>query len=135
MKASNDSIINQFFIFATSGRVTRIKNFFSAINNSGNYIINILFGWIIPDNVHVIEMDFHDLICQYGIIGFSVVIAEYVILFKGCKKRVDPFFAMTAICFIYACLAGHAISGAFSGTALSIVVSVFIIESKKCRMK
>lgn len=126
-KSSN--LVEQFFVFATSGRTSRISGFFNEIYN-GNFVINFLFGWIIPDNVNVIEMDFHDLICQYGFIGLIIMIIEYGYLIIMGIRGESPFLYTIIICFIYAMLAGHVISGAFSGTCFSLIFSLLILSVK-----
>lgn len=130
---SGGSLINRFLIFATSGRTLRINTYFNEINTHGNYLINLFFGWVIPDNAHVIEMDWHDLTCQYGIIGFIVLIFEYGTFFLKCNHKVQPFWYITLICLIYSLLAGHVISGAFSGTAFALVFSLLLLESREFR--
>lgn len=121
--------INRFMIFTTSGRTSRISSYFNEIDRHGVYLLNLLFGWIIPDNAHVIEMDWHDLLCQYGIIGFLICFIEYVSLLFRCKIKAQPFWYITLVCLIYSILAGHVISGAFSGTALAVIFSLLIIDS------
>ncbi len=125
---SKDSIFKHFMSFATSGRTDRIHSYFQLINNDNSIFYNLLFGWIEPDNAHVIEMDFHDLLCQYGLIGFIIIIFEYLLLFKKYVKKSEPYWLITIVCFIYALLAGHVISGVLSGTIFSIVFSLLLLS-------
>lgn len=127
---SSSSWINRLLIFATSGRTVRISSFFHEIYSHGVFLFNALFGWIMPDNAHVIEMDWHDLLCQYGIIGFSICFLEYAGLLMKCKTNVKPYYYIVLVCLVYSIMAGHVISGAFSGTAFAVVFSLLILESK-----
>ncbi len=123
--------LDRLLIFATSGRTSRIPTYFSEIYKHGILIINFLFGWITPDNAHVIEMDWHDLLCQYGISGFLICLCEYGYLLMKCKSKAQPYFYIVIVCLIYSILAGHVISGAFSGTAFALVFSLLLLESRK----
>lgn len=127
---SNDNLLTHFFSFATSGRTDRIDDFMGAISDGNNFFSNILFGWIYPDNAHVIEMDWHDSLCQYGVIGFLIIIVEYFTLIIKCKVKVQPYVYIVAVCFVYSILAGHVINGAFSGTAFAIVFSILLLDSQ-----
>lgn len=127
----SSNFISHFMAFATSGRSTRISAFFSEIEH-GNVITNLLFGWIYPDNAHVIEMDWHDLMCQYGIIGFTIALVVYLKLFFRCSKKAKPYFYMIILGFIYSILAGHVISGAFSGTVFATAF-VLLINYKNAK--
>lgn len=127
---SNDNFISRFLSFATSGRTDRIEKFFT-LANIGNVVTNYLFGWIYPDNAHVIEMDWHDLICQYGVIGFFIVFFEYLYLLIKSNLNSKPYNIIIVICIIYSIFAGHVISGAFAGTVFATVFSILILNNCK----
>lgn len=131
MWINSSSISNNWFsnflFFATSGRTNRISEFFSNIN-VGNIILNMLFGWIYPDNIHVIEMDWYDLLCQYGVIGLFILLVTYTYFLVKSKMKAKPYNIIICICFIYSFFAGHVINGAFSGTIFSIIFSLLIIN-------
>lgn len=125
--SQKSNLWDHFFMFATSGRTDSIVPFFSQLSDSDMLSIDILFGWIIPDNAHVIEMDFHDLFCQYGIVGFLCVTLVYISLILKCKKKIQPYWFMVIVGFVYAYLAGHVISGALSGTMFAVNFSMLIL--------
>lgn len=127
VKNNGSSRLNNFLIFATSGRTVRINEYFNKIHN-GNIITNFLFGWIYPDNAHVVEMDFHDLFFQYGLIGLLLIIVSYFVALTNNKIYNKPFKYNLIVCLIYAIFAGHVISGALSGTTFSII---FILTKAK----
>lgn len=130
-----DNWISNFLFFATSGRTSRIGIMFDKIHDNGLYMSNLLFGWIQPDNAHVIEMDWHDLICQYGIIGFIICVLEYVLLFIKSNIKSQPYYYIVIVCMIYSILAGHVISGAFAGTVLAMIFALLLLESNEIRRK
>ena len=132
---NGNNLIARLLVFATSGRTERIQEFFAKISEDGIFATNLLFGWIYPDNAHVIEMDWHDLICQYGVIGFAICFYEYATLLIKCKVNSEPYWYAVIVCFIYSILAGHVISGAFSGTAMALVFALLIIESSELKKK
>lgn len=125
--SQKNNLWEHFLMFATSGRTDSIAPFFSQLSNSNMIFIDLLFGWIIPDNAHVIEMDFHDLLCQYGIVGFSSVILVYISFILKCKRRLEPYWFMVIVGLVYAYLAGHVISGALSGTIFAVNFSMLIL--------
>ena len=133
--AAANSGISKFLFFATSGRTSRIKLFFDQIHENGFYISNLLFGWVQPDNAHVIEMDWHDLFCQYGVIGFIICLFQYVKFFLKSYIKSTPYWYIVIVCMIYSILAGHVISGAFSGTALAIVFALLLLDSEEMRYR
>lgn len=128
-------LITRILGWATSGRTYRISSFFKQINDNGSFATNLFFGWIYPDNAHVIEMDWHDLICQYGLIGFAICFAEYLVLFTKSKIASNPYWYIVVVCMIYATLAGHVISGAFSGTAFAVAFALLLLDSDNIRKK
>ena len=130
-----NSWINRFLVFATSGRTSRISTYFNEINKHGVFVLNLFLGWITPDNAHVIEMDWHDLLCQYGIIGFLICFFEYGSLLVKCKIKSQPFWYIIMVCLIYSILAGHVISGAFSGTTLALVFSLLLLDTNDIKSK
>lgn len=123
--------LDRLLIFATSGRTSRISTYFNNMNEHGFFIINLIFGWITPDNAHVIEMDWHDLLCQYGIVGFLICFLEYGYFLLKCKMKSQPYFYIVLVCLVYSILAGHVISGAFSGTAMALVFSLLLLDSRE----
>jgi hypothetical protein len=125
----NTSKLESFFIFATSGRTTRISDELAQIS-AGNEILNVLFGWIIPDNAHVVEMDFHDLLFQYGIVGFVLLLSFYIRRMVKGKFVKSIFTYMLFVGLLYCTLAGHVISGAFSGTMFALVFVLYECYNK-----
>lgn len=117
-----------FFNFITSNRTSRIHNFVSQFGK-GYDMINILFGWIKPDNANVVEMDFNDLLYQYGILGFGILIYIYI---KFANLKIKKHFILNYIMLvsiIYTVFAGHVISGAFSGTMFAMIYFLFSINA------
>lgn len=120
---------DSFMNFATSGRTQRIAMSFSQINN-GNYFVNFLFGWIKPDNANVVEMDFDDLFFQYGMVGFSLLVWFYLSFAHLRSKKAFILKYIMIVSIIYAVLAGHVISGAFSGTMFAMIYFLFSENGK-----
>lgn len=125
-----NNLLEQALIFATSGRIERISLFFLQLCDSQAPVISILFGWIIPDNVHVIEMDWIDLITQYGVTGFGIELMIYCYFIKiALRYPVRPYWEGVIIGLIYSLLAGHVISGALSGTVFASMFSLLLCSS------
>lgn len=120
---------DSFMNFATSGRTQRIAMSFSQINN-GNYFVNFLFGWIKPDNANVVEMDFNDLFFQYGMVGFSLLVWFYLSFAHLRSKKAFILKYIMIVSIMYAILAGHVISGAFSGTMFAMIYFLFSENGK-----
>lgn len=117
-------LCDTFINFATSGRTQRISNSLAQINN-GSFMFNFLFGWIKPDNSNVVEMDLYDLFFQYGCIGFSIFMWFYFSFANLKYKKNFILKYIMIVSWIYAFLAGHVISGAFSGTMFAMVYFLF----------
>jgi hypothetical protein len=113
--------VSTFLNFATSGRTPRINSFFTKLTNNFS-VTKLLFGWITPDNAHVIEMDWHDLLCQYGVIGLAVLVITYLRIFVQYRFSKYPGVYALIVGMIYTTLSGHIISGALAGTALAVVI-------------
>lgn len=107
--------------FLTSGRTQRINSFLSRLRETRPIIIHFLTGWIRPDNGTVIEMDFHDLFCQYGFIGLWILGRYYLKIFgKSSGDKKYKLLYLTSM--ISAVLGGHIISAALSGTVLAVII-------------
>lgn len=115
---------SDFMNFATSARTERIGKFFGSLIGNQTAMYNILVGWITPDNATVIEMDWLDLICQYGAIGVVILVPFYlnIAIHKSDNKI---FSLMFWVGIIYTSLGGHVINGALSGTIFGIICAMY----------
>ena len=100
------------------------------INNKNFPTMSFLVGWIEPNNATVVEMDWHDLLFQYGLIGFCILVMIYLRMLIKYRNHSEPVFYMLILSLIYTTFAGHTISGAFSGTMFSFVMAQYIINRK-----
>lgn len=117
--------------FLTSGRTDRIQDFFSRLWDSRSVFLEFLVGWIKPDNANVIEMDFHDLLCQFGLIGFSILVVMYLRVFKIALKKEPVYLYLYFLSMVSALLGGHIISAALSGTVLAVVICCLYAEGDR----
>lgn len=129
--SDDGKIISQFIRFASSGRTDKIPTFFGKLVGDKEIMFKFLFGWIQPDNATVIEMDWIDLICQYGLLGFSILTGVYVKYIGKVALVSEPYGWSVIVGLIYSLMAGHVISGAFSGTCFSIATVIYIMEKRK----
>lgn len=114
------STFDGILAFLTSGRTPRIERFFEQLENVKPIMIHFFTGWVRPDNGTVIEMDFHDLLCQYGLIGLLILGTYYLKKFWQSKGNKE-FKLIYLISMISAALGGHVISAALSGTVLAVI--------------
>lgn len=125
---SSPGSFEKVMAFLTSGRTDRIHKFFSQLLYSKNYVLCFLTGWIRPDNATVIEMDFHDLLCQFGLIGFLILTVTYIKVFKSGIKKKFEYIYIFVLAILSAILGGHIISAALSGTVLAVVICCIYSE-------
>jgi len=130
--SQSNNVFKDLLTFLTSGRTNRIDTFFSLNSEDMFSVRNLLFGWVVPDNAHVIEMDWHDLLCQYGILGLILVLSFYLIIYI--KRKNDEHVYIFIIGMICVTFSGHVISGAMAGTIFALVCCLLRsdIDGKAC---
>ena len=127
MSVDNASFkIADFFTFATSGRTNRISVFKNKNDGQNFSVMKLLFGWISPDNATVVEMDFHDLLFQYGIIGECILLFFYIKILTQRDRKQKLYVFLYILGFVYAILGGHVISGALAGTVYALICCMVI---------
>lgn len=118
-----------FWSFITSSRIDRIIPFMHDMADKGIFAILLGNGQISYRiaGVTKIEMDFFDLIYEFGVIGFTVIGGYYLRFLRYARKNSIDFF-MFLIILINSFFAGHVLATPLSGMMLALVIVMMVCD-------